>query len=56
MNVMARLVRATHDLRVPGGTRRRRSEQSRFPVFIGGPDKPGHDEQYNIKSLIGFSA
>jgi hypothetical protein len=28
-------------------TRRRRFRQLRPPVFMGGPDKPGHDDQEN---------
>ncbi|MDB5424653.1 MAG: hypothetical protein JWQ29_2069 [Phenylobacterium sp.] len=46
---MARLVRATHDL---SGEKlaRRRNAQPAHSVFMGGPDKPGHDERgYEVR-------
>jgi len=43
--VIARLVRATHENRMAQKARReRRCEQSAAEI-MGGPDKPGHDEE-----------
>lgn len=39
---MARLVRATHDLRAGGWPRRRRTSLSAIAI-MGHPDKPGDD-------------
>jgi hypothetical protein len=45
MIVMARLVRATYDLRVQAVAAASLHPFLRHPVFMGRPDKPGDDEQ-----------
>jgi len=46
--VMARLVRATHDLRVAEEAAGVPETFRRHQVFMGRPDKPGDDDLYEI--------